>query len=428
MKPDTTNSFLTVQGRQLTMHSILAWIDHDTKARDRALRILSLFLTKENRNELGLGSIRDHFADKLFPGTSTIQTRLRYMLFVPWIYRSLEDKRVPAGIFAKKADRIEKNLIDSLMASDDQAGVIAKAAGKSIKRLPSSVYWAGLGDWGIRRYEFSQSTYLMNVHETYALCDKLNARKKAAIAIGDDVDNDMVMQHNWHSRLPKPPEDFPERANFALTKDEADFILDCLCESFSESLLYYLASKGKPTDTKTPWEHPDYQNFSKDNKELLTHARLFSEVTYGASLSYYFQLATLRKLDNKIAEYQANFDQWAAKLPFDEIETWSLERLRELLPDSGRNDRLTKEFVKQWIGFILKYRKNINKLLSESDALKLIENREKSLKGHRSRFKNDKALEQWNRTTEIEKFSYRWPNVKVLLNDLYQGLNRAPMR
>ena len=41
------------------------------------------FQEKESRDELGLGSVRDSFADQLFPGTSTIQTRLRYTLFVP---------------------------------------------------------------------------------------------------------------------------------------------------------------------------------------------------------------------------------------------------------------------------------------------------------------------------------------------------------
>jgi hypothetical protein len=82
------------------MPSTLAWIDHDTPARERTLRILSLFQERDTRDELGLGSVRDSFADQLFPGTSTIQTRLRYMLFVPWIYKPLEDKKTPSSSFA----------------------------------------------------------------------------------------------------------------------------------------------------------------------------------------------------------------------------------------------------------------------------------------------------------------------------------------
>ena len=76
------------------MPSTLTWIDHDPYARERAYRILALFQEKESRDELGLGAVRDSFADALFPGTSTIQTRLRYMLFVAWIYCDLEKGRV----------------------------------------------------------------------------------------------------------------------------------------------------------------------------------------------------------------------------------------------------------------------------------------------------------------------------------------------
>jgi hypothetical protein len=67
--------------------STLSWIDFDQADRDRTRRIMDLFNEKEARDELGLGSVRDAISDLLFPGTSTIQTRLRYMLFVPWLYR-----------------------------------------------------------------------------------------------------------------------------------------------------------------------------------------------------------------------------------------------------------------------------------------------------------------------------------------------------
>jgi hypothetical protein len=75
--------------------SSLAWIDFDEAERQRAQRIMALFQERETRDELGLGAIRDSIADHLFPGTSTIQTRLRYMLFIPWLYRALEKRDVP---------------------------------------------------------------------------------------------------------------------------------------------------------------------------------------------------------------------------------------------------------------------------------------------------------------------------------------------
>lgn len=69
------------------MNSAIGWIDFDESERDRAQRLMDLFREQDSRDELGLGAIRDSIADHLFPGTSAIQTRLRYMLFIPWVLR-----------------------------------------------------------------------------------------------------------------------------------------------------------------------------------------------------------------------------------------------------------------------------------------------------------------------------------------------------
>ena len=46
-----------------------------------------MFSQRESRDELGLGQIRDALSDTLFPGTSFLLTRARYLLFVPWLFR-----------------------------------------------------------------------------------------------------------------------------------------------------------------------------------------------------------------------------------------------------------------------------------------------------------------------------------------------------
>ena len=94
--------------------SSLAWIDFDEAERQRAQRIMALFQERETRDELGLGAIRDSIADLLFPGTSTIQTRLRYMLFIPWLYRALEKCEVPEAQLRTEARDTEIRLADAL--------------------------------------------------------------------------------------------------------------------------------------------------------------------------------------------------------------------------------------------------------------------------------------------------------------------------
>lgn len=121
--------------------STLTWIDHDTEARDRMQRILALFEERDIRDELGLGAIRDSFSDLLFPGTSTIHTRLRYMLIVPWVYRHLEDRGVPSRRVREAGRELELDISESVLAAEqDTAGVFGASAGRKLKRLPSEVY------------------------------------------------------------------------------------------------------------------------------------------------------------------------------------------------------------------------------------------------------------------------------------------------
>ncbi len=71
------------------MPSTFAWVDFAEEDQQKMLDVVHMFQEKDTRDELGIGIIRDAFADYFFPGTSTIQTRARYMLFVPWIYLDL---------------------------------------------------------------------------------------------------------------------------------------------------------------------------------------------------------------------------------------------------------------------------------------------------------------------------------------------------
>lgn len=85
------------------MPSMLSWLDHDRAASERSMRMLSFFKEREARDELGIGGIRDAIADQLFPGTSTIQTRLRYVLFIPWLFAQLEQKNTSSSNYPSAA-------------------------------------------------------------------------------------------------------------------------------------------------------------------------------------------------------------------------------------------------------------------------------------------------------------------------------------
>lgn len=72
------------------MTSAFSWLDLDEPARQRMREIVEMLRESGSIDELGLGRIRDAFSDRLFPGTSVLWRRARYLLFVPWTYQALE--------------------------------------------------------------------------------------------------------------------------------------------------------------------------------------------------------------------------------------------------------------------------------------------------------------------------------------------------
>lgn len=72
------------------MASGLSWLDSSRDDQNRMRELLKLFSDAESRDELGVGQVRDAFSDLLFPGTSVLQTRARYLLIVPWCHQEAQ--------------------------------------------------------------------------------------------------------------------------------------------------------------------------------------------------------------------------------------------------------------------------------------------------------------------------------------------------
>ena len=53
----------------------IGWIDFSKDERNKVLNVIHLLDEQGAVDELGIGTIRDAFADYFFPGTSTVQTR-----------------------------------------------------------------------------------------------------------------------------------------------------------------------------------------------------------------------------------------------------------------------------------------------------------------------------------------------------------------
>lgn len=406
------------------MPSSITWIDHDGAARERSLSILALFTQRDSRDELGLGGVRDAFADLLFPGTSTIQTRLRYMLFVPWIYRRLEQERVPAREFARRARALELSLVKPLLTGDDAGGVFGRTAGGTLKRLPSSVYWAGLGAWGIRVADVSQSEYHAGVDALYRRRDLASARRHAHHQ--DDVPEREpdIAGAIWHDRIPDPPPEFPSAVDFALRPVEAEFLVDRVATAQKGSLLSHLVLHSKPAAVDYPWMHPELASFRPEHRELLDHASRFSLVMHGAAIVYNLALAELDHRDALAEEHRGTLRAWRSDPELDAAVRWSLPRLWEITLHAGHViSPATRRFVESWVGLVCEDGMDV---LRSPRAVELVRRREQQLKGGHSRFLNARAREQWRGYAGLGRLSFRWATACAFIDDLERARKVTP--
>ena len=67
--------------------SQLGWVDFSSTDREQVSKILAMLREPGTLDELGIGQIRDAFADLFFSGFSTIQTRTKYIITVSRILR-----------------------------------------------------------------------------------------------------------------------------------------------------------------------------------------------------------------------------------------------------------------------------------------------------------------------------------------------------
>jgi hypothetical protein len=396
--------------------STFTWLDYSEAERRKMNEIIGMFREKETRDELGIGSIRDAFADTFFPGTSTIQTRARYFLFIPWMYRQLEVEGIKATQIAKIAKRRELDLIYGLIAGSDKDGVIGARAQEKLQRLPSSVYWVGLSTWGIRLCSGSQDQYHRSLDRFYMATHN----RRSARTIEDDPLDDHVSP-NWHPQLPPMPTGFPERVTFALQPAEAEYLAERIKVKVPRSLLAFLVDADyTETAVAFAWDHPALPEFSIAHREQLEHARNFSEAIHGSALLYNLMLAELVKNEELIETYRSMLQRWAAILVAQQpsLSHWDMQRFWEIVSTSGANvTPQTRRFVDRWLA--LARMPELAATVADNQPIRdLVHERERQLKRKLARLDNPRARELWSGGAGIGQLDYRWFRAQRMIADI----------
>lgn len=409
------------------MPSSFSWLDYSEAERRKALDVADAFGNHDTRDELGIGAVRDAFANILFPGTTTIQTRARYFLFIPYIYLSLE-KELRKKSFSSKEEVVkaarkkELSLIPLLGNSDGNIGI---DAGEKLKRVPSNVYWYGMGAWGVRRVDLSQDEYHKHLF-------KFGPPMLSTSNNEHDGTGGPRMAFNWHPELQQlKPADFPQHISFHLTPDESEFLKERI-KSIRGSLpnmLAVLADVGEPwAKTGFAWEHPlAAANELPDAVALiLSHARNFSEIIHGAALLYNLMVArrfheTYKSKEDKIDHYEAEIRVWGEKIAARAYAyaAWDRQQFWQFVAKANPtiNPRTVK-FVDGWVDLALGGKSPTAAATTESARLMLVEREQRHKPKGMARLLDENALRQWSGAAGAAQLDLRWGVSQRMMTDI----------
>ena len=388
----------------------LGWIDFSKEQRNKVIRVINLLSEPGAVDELGVGIIRDGFANIFFPGTSTIQTRAKYFLLVPYILNELEHKKgMNADRMIKSLYEQEIDLIDVLKKSGEN-GVIGALSGKKLKRKPSEIYWNGIRTYGI----FTGGKMSLN---NYAKLSCLMKDKQQKIKeqgslksqddeiVGDDTDA-VSGEFNGFWKLPYYSSEWEEELSIKLTVGEAEFLKNQIILSCPDSMLGYVL-KNNYTDFLMFESFDDIEgmiNMLPENmrKDYIL-AKEFADFIYGAHLRYNILLSKGED-DNVNAEW---------KLWHFQMKRFAGINLYNIFSSLSVNNIRLKRFLFDCKEAMLK--DDIDKLDE------VVTNREISIKGKkRSKICNNEfEYEGW---TGIGKLQYRLRNGQNVIRDIYEGL------
>lgn len=413
------------------MPSTFAWLAVDAEQRRRMMEAVDQFRDETTIDDLGLGGIRDAFSDTLFPGTSTLHTRLRYVLFIPWLMQEAA-RRATVEEMATRYHDLERDFIGALERGTDEGepGIIGRRAGKTLQRVPSVVYGGMLAQWGILERGLTSREFFTRIEAGRRLDAEAPRAEDGGLGferIPDGLD----------PALPASPDHLLRSADFRLLPLEVAYLKEAVTRTNPGTLLARLVHErpagwaGEESAPSAPWA-PEVRALLSPESDgellaVLDLAERFSLLVHGANLLYNLLLAEAtssdpeRFRDDRVEHYRGRLQAWAEETasprPFGSEDLLALGQLMAARRRSF-TDR-TRTFLEQWC----EEARSPHTVAESGSARALIVRRERVVKQGRARLRpgNLKALNAWSGASGSARMYFRWANVTTLLQDLYDG-------
>jgi hypothetical protein len=405
----------------------IGWIHFSSDHRKKVQLVIDLLNKGGVVDELGIGIIRDSYADTMFPGISTIQTRAKYFTLTAHLLKNYVEKHKTERInlsleaYLKKVEldcRIQ--MMENSQSEEDQAGVIGTTFGKNrakdVVRRASSIYWNGLRTFGFLDTKKSLSEFSRDLGNQEATLDKLLA--ETSKTKGDDIDAEYSLPL---VKSPRLPGNYLETLSINLLPAEAKYLRSQIESNKPDSLIGRILQS---TEATTEFIELSKYSFSKFCElpflkdlngsflqKVVISANKFWEIFYGAHIRYNCLLQKQYSNSTKYDEFQSLWNDWMEGLS-KHLYNWDTEFLFEILDLNKRAIKPQSEkFVRGWINEISK--KNID--VDKCDQLVIAQEKFNKVKRARLGPGNSEVIEDW---IGLRTLNYRLPEAHRIVSDI----------
>ena len=371
------------------------------------------------RDEVGFLALHQGFADRFFPGTSVQHTRLKYVLFVPWLMEKVAERG--GTDFTSRVAADENTLTGQLKLQKDPDGVIGgRVWPRPVAQPPSVAYWTALRTWQILRARPDGSAP-SRVETLKLMATHAQRRSRATDDEGVALERELG---SAFVKLPRRPDELGtsgQPLDFNLNEEEREFLRRHLLGvrrygSKKLSLLARLAAAGIGHRASDPWAPEIVEVADDEDRDALMVAQRASALA-GICRAVYAALLEIAYAKDGFSETYLHRQRLAELIESDggEGTAFELESLEHLLPGLPDPLRSVLSATRDWLA---SGNANPDPLYDEYMAA------EWGRKGDRARLPKtvggQKRRAEWDPYdhSQAQTLHYRWPHVRRLLADL----------
>lgn len=430
------NSIDTQQYLNFKQNNVqIGFVNFNTEEKKRVAKMMQLLQESEAIEELGIGRVRDHFSNTLFPGTSTLQHHAKYFVLLPSLYyqAAFKSRRFQNTSEVSRYIKEAEVQITRQLAEDENGKLKTDVTGitgiityknalndytKYVKYDPAYIYGSGLARYGIipdtgverlilelnrNHFDSPHNKSLIKSEDITGDADDMNGDKQPIKTCGekyDFFDGDTI--------------------DMALSKVEASWLRDKILTTCKDSMLSCLIEGSR--DIPQNIGYFDIVDIMEDmpsdvidiyNKSVL-FAKLMHLIDWRFNYSYYRSFSNTENTDDcdeqksLQALYKDCDEQYNLLLALYKEDIEDQEAYNNLFDYIRPIDIMLTEFCKACYAAIVDGQ--------PTRVDELVKSRERTIKRERSKIGNN-AYKNQRRGKPLPN-SFRWETVRTIVNEI----------